>query len=168
MSEVHCSCGSTVARSGLAKHLRTQTCIARTAVARFHKRGWTEVGYGGTSEQSAFGIPIERARTRSTGNSYASQEWWPGWTRAVFNNWPGKLGARPEPDLLAAFVKKLLTDPSVQKAWEVCWESWSEREVTSTMVVDFARAAVGSVDADAEVRSAFNALHDALLRRSYG
>ncbi len=160
-------CGETVLTSGLAKHRRTQTCEARSAISAFKKRGWEEMGYGGVEEAKDLGIPIERARTRRTGNSFRGMVWWPWWTRAVLNNWPGAEGARGEEALLRAFIRRLQLSPETARAYQVVWDTWVEsgRPVTAENTVDFARAACGSQDADAEVTSALDALHRALLRR---
>lgn len=160
-------CGDRVRRSGLSSHRKTQACVAATARSRLRAAGFTE-GLWRDREREAFGVPTERARTRKVGNSYSGALWEPWWASFVFRNWPGAANARPHEDLLRAFVAKLRDDPETARAFKVVRETWQGSEYTDEtrgMLVDFARATVGTVDADAEVREALDVLHRALVRR---
>ena len=166
--DVRCpGCGNLVRRSGLSSHRKTQSCVAATARARLREAGFIE-GLWKDREREAFGVPTERARTRKVGNSYSGALWEPWWASFVFRNWPGAVGARDHADLLRAFVTKLRDDPEATRAFRVVRETWRASEYTDetrAMLVDFARATVGTVDADAEVREALDVLHRALVRR---
>ncbi len=162
-------CGERVRRAGLSAHRKTQHCVATTAIRDFHRRGWTTVGYR-LRETLALGIPTARAKTQRNGSGRSNAVWAPDWVDLVLNNWPGREGARGEADLLDRFCRRLVGDPEVLRAFNALRQMWSDTEttVTADAVVAFARAACNDEAADVEVRSALEALHRALIRRSYG
>lgn len=161
-------CDVIVAKSGLSRHKKTQACIAVTAQRKLRAQGYSELGWN-VSEAREYSIPVVTARTRRHGNTFRSAPWAPGWTDFTLNNWPGARNDREHPELLRAFIKKLLDDPESTRAYDVVFKQWIESTPPpgKQALVDFARAVVGTVEADAEVSTALEALYRALIKRVY-
>lgn len=168
--DVRCpGCDALVRRSGLSSHRKTQACGATTASRALRARGFSPMGYG-DREFKDLGIPQERAKTRRAGNGYRWEVWQPWWGRPVVNNWPARGKDPAFRALFDAFVRKLVQDRETERAFKVVWDAWNSDisggiQLNVRMMLDFAHAAVGSVDADREVAEALDVLHRALVKR---